>query len=216
VLGLAALPLVACKPKASSDSPARDVHGWTLAEIEAELTRNDEVLAGEGIMIAMAAPVGPTPPVPVPGPDPGPDPVTEPVTEPGPPPIAELEDTDGAEDAPQPMPSPSVDYPTARTVPPEPSPAYEHEALADAGSARQTSARRRGGRRMRMAERASRRDTSTRCERVCDLAEATCELEAQICELAERHPDEPRYEQACLRAEQQCRAASDACQRCEE
>ena len=45
---------------------------------------------------------------------------------------------------------------------------------------------------------------------------ATLEGRPQICELAARHLDEPRYAQACLRAEQQCKAASEACQRCED
>src|SRR5687768_14547800 len=106
-LGLAALPLVACKPKAGSDAPYRDVHGWTIAEIEAELAHNDEVLAGEGIMVAMAAPtVAPTV-TPPDGPgltseEPGQTPETEPTTEPEP----SDDDGDGAE---PPTPEPTTE-----------------------------------------------------------------------------------------------------------
>lgn len=193
VLGLAALPLVACKPKASSQAPGRNVQDWTLAEIEAELAHNDQALAGEGIMVAVATPAV------------GAEPRIEPAS-PEPAPITESESLpfeEGSEDRDiQPSASPPTAMPEA---------ALSHEAeltTADGASDRRTSQR-------RMSSRA-RRDELSRCERVCQLAEATCELEDQICALAERHPDEPRYEQACLRAEQQCVAASQACQRCEE
>lgn len=207
-LGLAALPLVACKLKAESHAPQRDVHGWTLAEIEAELARNDTVLAGEGIMVAAA----PTPTVAPPnGPDPGYEqPVVAPETDPA---GVDFDDGSGAEpgedpeiSAPEPGPTP--------TAMPETRPAYAGVAPADESMERDAPAlRSREAKKRRLA---ARREASTRCERVCGLAEATCELETQICELAARHPEEPRYQQACLRAEQQCIAASEACQRCEE
>lgn len=58
------------------------------------------------------------------------------------------------------------------------------------------------------------RKASTRCERICELAQIACELEARICDLAEGHPDDPRYAQACTRAADQCEVASQACTRC--
>jgi hypothetical protein len=207
-LGLAALPLVACKPnKEGSRAPHRDVHGWTLAEIEAELARNDAVLAGEGIMVAVAPTIAP--------PDgPGME-VVPPVTEPegettDPEPGVDIDD--GSEPGEDPEISPPEPMPTAR---PEPQPVYGGaEEPMETSVAPDSAAERRVGKR-RLSSR-SRREANSRCDRLCGLAEATCELETQICELSARHPGEPRYQQACLRAEQQCIAASDACQRCEE
>lgn len=201
-LGLAVLPLVACKLKESSETPSRDVRSWTIAEIESELARNDQELAGEGIVIAMATP--PEVPTSVPGPaveEPAPEQVGEEAgTEPA-------GDDDGAV-GPEPTAHPSEPQPTPSIAPPS---AYESEALTSDSPSLTGAERREGRRRL-----SSRRDTDTRCERVCRLAEATCELETQICELAARHPDEPRYAQACMRAEQQCEAATRACRRCED
>ncbi len=195
MLGLAALSFVACKRKAKSDGPERNIRDWTLAEIEAELEHNDQALADAGIMIAMASPVtvgneahefstdkGPNDHSAV-GPEAGPE-VSEP----------ELSGDDDADWPPE---------PTASEPPPmsEPGRAYSEDFSSE--------------RRSRKSARA-RRETPTRCDRVCELAVATCELETQICELAQRHPDEPRYASACARAEQQCVAASQACQRCED
>jgi hypothetical protein len=211
VLGLAALPLVACKPKASSDAPYRDVHGWTIAEIEAELAHNDEVLAGEGIMVAMATPTVAPPDGPgLTSEEPAQTPETEPTTEPEP-----SDDDGAAAEPPTPEPFPLEPMPTPTSVQPETRPAYDSELISAEGATIDAPTERRRGARRKLSSR-SRRDADTRCERLCRLAEATCELETQICELAARHPGEPRYEQACLRAEQQCIAASDACQRCEE
>lgn len=64
--------------------------------------------------------------------------------------------------------------------------------------------------------RAARNRTSTRCERVCGLAEATCDLQVQICELSDRHPGDVRYADTCARAQQQCDAAARECQRCDD
>lgn len=206
VLGLAVLPLVACKPKAGSDSPDRDVRGWTIAEIEAELARTDQELAGEGIMIAMATPTGASPGVPGPA-------VEEPAAEePGiePEPTG---DDDGAGASLPPEPTTQPPEPTTPSV--APTSVYEGELLGAESSPADAPALERHEGRRRVSSR-SRRDADTRCERVCRLAEATCELETQICELAARHLDEPRYAQACARAEQQCDAASRACERCEE
>ena len=53
-----------------------------------------------------------------------------------------------------------------------------------------------------------------RCAELCDLAQATCELEAKICDLAARHTDDPRYGEVCRRADDDCRVASEACNLC--
>lgn len=53
-----------------------------------------------------------------------------------------------------------------------------------------------------------------RCQVFCDLAASTCDLEQKICALAERHDDEPRYQQVCARAHDDCAAASKACTAC--
>jgi hypothetical protein len=205
VLPLAVLPLVACKPKPGSNGPERDVRSWTLAEIEAELAHNDQVLAGEGIMVAAAAPA--VPPTDFSGP-------SEPVAEEPSSTVDEPPGEDDGQDVTSPEPQPPDPGPAPTTMP-ETHAAPQAELLADdadSASSKSPSEHRRASRR-RLA---ARRDTDTRCDRVCGLAEATCELEAQICELAARHPDEPRYAQACVRAEQQCEAASEACQRCED
>lgn len=55
----------------------------------------------------------------------------------------------------------------------------------------------------------------SRCARICDIAESTCALAQQVCDLAAKHPDKPRYAKACKRAEQQCDAATEACDTCE-
>ncbi|PRQ05267.1 hypothetical protein ENSA5_03860 [Enhygromyxa salina] len=57
-------------------------------------------------------------------------------------------------------------------------------------------------------------DVIGRCEQVCVLSQITCELNAQICELAGRHPDEDDYEAACERAAADCEVAQEACNEC--
>jgi hypothetical protein len=57
-------------------------------------------------------------------------------------------------------------------------------------------------------------DEAGRCQRICDLAEATCELQSRICALADDHTGEERYVAACTRADDDCRRASEACRGC--
>lgn len=64
------------------------------------------------------------------------------------------------------------------------------------------------------AKRRSRGPAKDRCERICTIAEATCGLSDRICELAQRHPGDERYRNACARAEQDCEVASHACRDC--
>jgi hypothetical protein len=58
-------------------------------------------------------------------------------------------------------------------------------------------------------------DEAGRCDRICEIATATCELQGQICGLAAQHDGEPRYSAACDRAGAQCGAANDACATCQ-
>ncbi len=97
----------------------------------------------------------------------------------------------------------------------EPVVAAEEDAASsddklDVGAARAPSPSKR-----KASERRTRGE-QTRCERICDLAEATCTLSDRICELAAEHVDDVRYENACERATSQCEAASEACSMCEE
>jgi hypothetical protein len=59
-----------------------------------------------------------------------------------------------------------------------------------------------------------RRGQAQRCSDVCDLREAICELEVQICSLSEGHGDDPTYANACRRAGDDCDTADDECDRC--
>jgi hypothetical protein len=63
------------------------------------------------------------------------------------------------------------------------------------------------------AEPAATRQPS-RCEQICGLASAICQLETNICALSERHPDTPRYQDACARAQGDCELAKSACHAC--
>lgn len=53
-----------------------------------------------------------------------------------------------------------------------------------------------------------------RCAEVCGISTSICDLRVQICGLAERHPDEPRYHQVCERASGDCESAREACDAC--
>lgn len=201
VLAIAAgVPLTACKATRRSDAPSLDVRGWSLAEIEAELQRNDEVLAREGIMVASAS-VPPTRDGAGPDADAGYE-------------EQEAFDAEGEDDAGAPTVEAAEPGPA-----PEPMPEAEPAPTATADEPEHVDAleaQSRPGHNRRARASSRREPAPSRCERVCDLAEATCELETQICELAQRHPGEPRYARACARAEQQCLAAARACDRCDE
>lgn len=64
------------------------------------------------------------------------------------------------------------------------------------------------------ATEAAETDPAARCERICDLAEATCDLEGRICALADEHPTERRYADVCGRAQDDCARANEACEGC--
>lgn len=55
-----------------------------------------------------------------------------------------------------------------------------------------------------------------RCRRICDLSEATCDLQDKICALAQEHAGEMRYATVCARAEDDCERAAEACHACSE
>lgn len=57
---------------------------------------------------------------------------------------------------------------------------------------------------------------ASRCERICDLRVAICDVSERICALAEEHQDETKYTDACARAEARCEQAAEACDDCSE
>jgi len=62
---------------------------------------------------------------------------------------------------------------------------------------------------------AARRETQQRCEDLCGLNVAICELEGSICSLAQDHGDDPTYADACERASEDCEISAEACDRCD-
>ncbi len=56
--------------------------------------------------------------------------------------------------------------------------------------------------------------TPPRCEQICTVADAICELGSRVCDLAQQHDGDERYATACLRAEQDCSEGELACQSC--
>ncbi len=203
VLGLAVgMGLTACRMKSSEPSSNPDMNAWTLAEIEAELDNNDAVLANAGIMVAMADPIDIEQ-------DAGDEVDVKPVTTPG---STHAGEKLGVEASP-PEPAPEPEPMDAPMEPPSPVADYDD---AEEQFAPESPSRRRRFKRRDRSTRSSKSDSPSRCDRVCGLAEATCDLETQICTLAEEHFDEPRYQKACRRSELQCSAAADACRRCED
>lgn len=58
------------------------------------------------------------------------------------------------------------------------------------------------------------KDGQSRCERICGLKEAICDVSDRICGLAETHADEEKYTDACARSQGRCEQAADACSSC--
>jgi len=54
----------------------------------------------------------------------------------------------------------------------------------------------------------------TRCESVCEVTTSICQLRDNICTLAQRHADDPRYGRTCERAGADCDFATEACHAC--
>jgi hypothetical protein len=63
-------------------------------------------------------------------------------------------------------------------------------------------------------EAATSKTEADRCARICDLAEAICAIETNVCRLASEHPGDARYADVCARAETDCELASSACKEC--
>lgn len=114
--------------------------------------------------------------------------------------------------APTETPKPEQEQPPAPPSAPEPSDLAEQQ---DAGDAAPRVERARRGFFARWLRRRRREQTaSERCERVCDLTDAICDLSERVCDLTSEHPDDVRYEDACLRARTQCGVADEACDGC--
>lgn len=58
------------------------------------------------------------------------------------------------------------------------------------------------------------KDGMSRCERICGLKDAICDVSDRICGLAETHADDKKYTEACTRSESRCTQATDACSSC--
>lgn len=58
------------------------------------------------------------------------------------------------------------------------------------------------------------KDLEGRCERICSLKDAICEVSERICALAETHEDDSKYTDACARSETRCDEAATACSSC--
>lgn len=182
------LGATACKGSAPPRAPRRDISSMDVEAIDRELALNREELEAAGIYIPPAKTKAQEPPPafeqPVP---PAPEPELGGDVE---------EPQEAEEDA---VVTEATDAP----------PAVASSEDQDSGAFRRRD--RKGGRRF---ERAARRESADRCDRICDLADVTCDLEAQVCALAARHAHDIRYEGACERAELQCDAAGRECQLC--
>lgn len=73
--------------------------------------------------------------------------------------------------------------------------------------------REKSSRRNRRAK-SARSSPPTRCERLCSLAQTTCDLRDRICTMADRHFGDVRYATSCQRAEDQCEAVRSQCESC--
>ncbi len=194
-LGAILLSLGGCKAAGTTSAEAPAAQLDDIVAIESELAMNAERLEAQGVRVARAPKVQAD----VAG-------------------GAARAVADGDDDETV-TPGPAPASPPAEPEPePEPAPAPIVEAEEDAmdRNAPERDAPRGLSLSKRKAEKRKKRDKKTRCERICDLAEATCTLADRICGLADEHVDDVRYEDACGRAESQCEAASDACSACED
>ncbi|MEM6292632.1 MAG: hypothetical protein AAGA54_15275 [Myxococcota bacterium] len=197
VLAIAGLAcaLTGCKSDAKSAPPMAPLDD--LAAIESELDVNASRLESQGIRVAQA---------------------TAPAVEPRPPELKLDDDGDGddAEDAV--AEESGRDYAGAVAPVPPPSAPADETTISSAESERieadEAAPRSRQREKKRSSRRRERRSATSRCDRICDLAESTCELSDRICALANEHVDDVRYAEACTRAEAQCEAAAEACSAC--
>lgn len=171
--------------------------------IESALNESDRELANEGVVVAYRSTPGAFA-------EPGGAEAT-PTTPPPEP------DTDGETLSPELPPDPAPDEPTTdmgddAPMLHSPAPAEEPRGMTARDSEsieREKSPRRSRGRRVKAAK-----GPPTPCERICGLAESTCDLRDKICRMAERHFGDIRYATSCQRAEDQCEAVRSRCDSC--
>lgn len=60
------------------------------------------------------------------------------------------------------------------------------------------------------------KDVESRCERICGLKDAICDVSDRICGLAGAHEEDVQYVEACARSESRCEQATTACTGCAE
>jgi hypothetical protein len=53
-----------------------------------------------------------------------------------------------------------------------------------------------------------------KCEELCELSRAICEVKTKMCELADERVGDDEYQNLCRAAKQRCRQASDSCVSC--
>ncbi len=209
-VALGLLALAGCKMR------GKDAQGptpTTIDEAERMLAANRDALEAEGIVVPTTVAAA----EPVPRHDSSRDHTTQEVA----PEVTNEPDEGADEDE-----GGDVDVPAEPEPSPDPEPVAPTISEADdedlgvspAAPPRESVSRRRFDRRLRaerVTDRKKRKESRTRCERVCDLADATCQLQDRICGLADQHVTDIRYEEACARAELQCDAADRACQLCD-
>jgi hypothetical protein len=190
--------LQACKKQEPSRTPTE--LDDDIAQIDAALHQREAELQRAGIVVAYRAPVRSEPAGAAPE-----IPATEPAED-----VADEEVPTGVE----PRPEPPT---TTEVAPVESSPTQEREAMDAPRSAppdRKRRAHAHASNRSRLAAERDQRRPHTRCEKICVLADTTCELRERVCTLAGEHPDDVRYQDACRRAEDQCGAATQHCESC--
>lgn len=187
---LALALLAACKTRGRAESP--DLQGDDFFDVERALAVSETDLRDAGIVVAYRAPSNHD----IAGADFGVPPTTTTVPE-----------------HVTPEPTPEPEEPIA-AEPVQPSESEERDAPREATITAPARERRRSSLADWIAGRRAARAARTRCERVCDLAAATCDLRDRICNLAGDHPDDTRYADACTRADDQCTAAKSYCDGC--
>lgn len=53
-----------------------------------------------------------------------------------------------------------------------------------------------------------------KCEDLCELSRAICDVKSKMCEIADDHVSDDEYQDLCRKAKQRCREASESCVRC--
>jgi|GEM_PF-1582088 len=53
-----------------------------------------------------------------------------------------------------------------------------------------------------------------KCEELCQLSRAICEIKTKMCEIADEHVADDAYQNLCRQAKQRCQRASESCHRC--